>query len=63
MNGVNFDSNPAEIISVKRDSSMHSWAIAVGDHWVALPMEGNSGRGQCGVVGKGANRWGGAGAR
>ena len=39
MNGVNFDCNPAEVIRVKRDSIMHSWAIAVGDHWVALPWK------------------------
>jgi hypothetical protein len=39
MNGVNFDCNPDEIIRVKRDSIMSSWAIAVGDHWVALPWK------------------------
>jgi len=39
MNGVNFDCNPAEVIRVERDSIMHSWAIAVGDHWVALPWK------------------------
>ncbi len=39
MNNVNFDCDPAEVIRVKRDSIMHSWAIAVGDHWVALPWK------------------------
>ena len=39
MNGVNVDCNPAEVIRVKRDWIMHSWAMAVGDRWEALPWK------------------------
>ena len=39
MNSVNVDSDPAEVVHVKRDWTMHSWAMAVGDHWVALPWK------------------------
>ena len=55
MNGVNFDCNPAEVIRLKRDSIVRSWAVGVGDHWVALPWketanfrESQTGEGRCG---------------
>ena len=37
MNGLSYDFNHGEVIRVKRDSIIHMWAMAVGDHWVPLP--------------------------
>jgi hypothetical protein len=39
MNGINVDCNPAKVVRVKRNWVMHSWAMAVGDRWVALPWK------------------------
>jgi hypothetical protein len=39
MNGINVGCNPAQVIRVKRDWIMHSWAMAVGDHWIPLPWK------------------------
>jgi hypothetical protein len=39
MNGINVGCNPAQVIRVKRDWIMHSWAMAVGDHWMPLPWK------------------------
>ena len=39
MNGLSYDFNHGEVIHVKRDSIIHMWAVAVGDHWVQLPWK------------------------
>jgi hypothetical protein len=39
MNGLSYDFNHGEVIRVKRDSIIHMWAVAVGDHWVQLPWK------------------------
>jgi hypothetical protein len=39
MNVISFDGDRAEVIHVRRDSLIHSWAMAVGDHWVPLPWK------------------------
>jgi hypothetical protein len=39
MNVIRFDGDRAEVIHVRRDSLIHSWAMAVGDHWVPLPWK------------------------
>jgi hypothetical protein len=39
VNGINFDCDRAEVIHVRRDAIIHSWAMAVGDHWVPLPWK------------------------
>src|SRR6266851_5044760 len=38
MEGVN-PGCVSEVIRVKRDSIIHSWAMAVGDHWMPLPWK------------------------
>jgi hypothetical protein len=38
MNGVN-SSGASEVIRVKRDPIIHSWAMAVGDQWMPLPWK------------------------
>ena len=39
MNVISFDCDRAEVIHVRRDSIIHSWAMAVADHWVPLPWK------------------------
>ena len=39
MNAFSFNFSHGEVIRVRRDSIMHSWALAVGDHWVRLPWK------------------------
>jgi hypothetical protein len=38
MEGVSFGC-ASKVIRVKRDSIIHSWAMAVGDHWMPLPWK------------------------
>lgn len=39
MNALSFNFSHGEVIRVRRDSIMHSWALAIGDHWVPLPWK------------------------
>ncbi len=39
MNGLSYDFSHTEVIRVRRDSIIHMWAVAVGDHWVPLPWK------------------------
>ncbi len=39
MNAFSFDFKHGEVVHVRRDSIMHSWVLAVGDHWERLPWK------------------------
>jgi hypothetical protein len=39
MNSIIFDCYRAEVIHVRRDATIHSWAMAVADLWVPLPWK------------------------
>src|SRR6266851_1787475 len=39
MNAFSFNFSHGEVIRVRRDSIMRSWALAVDDHWVPLPWK------------------------
>ena len=39
MNSITFDCYRAEVIHVRRDATLHSWAMAVRDRWLPLPWK------------------------
>ena len=38
MEAVNFTC-ASKVVRLKRDSIIHSWEMAVGDHWIPLPWK------------------------
>jgi hypothetical protein len=51
MNAFSFNFSRGEVIRVRRDSIMHSWAFGSRRSLGAVAMDGNGGRGLRNVVG------------